>query len=155
MLSLFVPTAVMVVFVTLVIMIVMALQKPTLKERFRVIKAVYYYAISFITLIMVIGGGISLFMAASDYIVPGTSAQNFEEYKASLIKYDANGKEIQSALTEDQLQQKYNDYVALEKQKVSDNGLNNLIQSLGWIIIPGPIFLYTQRRIKEFKVEAA
>lgn len=81
------------------------------------IKAIYYYAISFITLIMVIGGGISLFYSLGDFFFPAAK----EAY----------------------------DYYASTNQ---DQALNNAIQSLGWIVIPGPIFYFTQKRIRAIKV---
>lgn len=109
-LGLFIFVAVLVSIVTFVLMIVMAGSKKTDGERLHMVKMIYYYAISFITLIMVIGGGIALFMALADVVAPPVGAS-------------------------------------------TDAAINSAIKSLGWIVIPGPIFYFTQRRIREIKVE--
>lgn len=101
-----IPVAVLVSIVTLVLMIVFASAKRTQAEKIHVIQIIYHYAIAFITLIMVIGGGISLFMALSDLVAPASD-------------------------------------------NAFDSALNDLIQSFGWIVIPGPIFLYMQKRIRK------
>jgi predicted secreted protein len=111
-LGLFIPIAVFVVIITLILMIVLSSSKKTEKEKLHMIKAIYYYAISFITLIMVIGGGIALFMAASDLVSPTDTAASAHA-----------------------------------------QALNSLVKSFGWIVIPGPIFYFTQRRIRELRAE--
>ena len=105
-----ITVGVFVTIVTLLLMIILASSKKTQGERFHMIKMIYYYAISFITLIMVIGGGIALFIALADVIAPAAGANN-------------------------------------------DAAVNSAIKSLGWIVIPGPIFYLAQRRIREIKVE--
>jgi membrane-associated HD superfamily phosphohydrolase len=98
--------------VTLILMIILASSKQTQEERFHMVKMIYYYAISFITLLMVIGGGIALFIALADVIAPAAGAD-------------------------------------------TDAAINSAIKCLGWIVIPGPIFYFTQRRIREIKIEKA
>lgn len=107
-----ITVGVLVTLLTLLLMIVLASSKKTQEERFHMIKMIYYYAVSFITLIMVIGGGIALFIALADVIAPAANAD-------------------------------------------SDVAINSAIKCLGWIVIPGPIFYFTQRRIREMKVEKA
>jgi dipeptide/tripeptide permease len=112
MLAVFIPVAVFVSIITFILMIVMSSSKKTEKEKLHMIKAIYFYAISFITLIMVIGGGISLFIAASDLVSPTDTSINAHA-----------------------------------------QALNSLVKSFGWIVIPGPIFYFTQRRIREIRAE--
>ena len=45
------------------------------------IRHFYTYLVLFATLMMVIGGGISIFMAAADLVSPPSYYQSFEEYK--------------------------------------------------------------------------
>jgi cellobiose-specific phosphotransferase system component IIC len=152
--GLLVPVAIVSSIIVLILMIVISARKNTRKERLHVIKAIYFYAISFITLIMVIGGGVALFMAASDYVSPSNYISTIDEYKTTQIKYDPTGKEVKSTLTEAQWEAKYEQYKQNEKERAKQQALNSLIKSFGWIIIPAPIFLYTQRRIREIKSEA-
>ena len=49
-----------------------------------VIRHLYTYLVLFATLMMVIGGGISIFMAAADLVSPPSYYQSFEDYKADL-----------------------------------------------------------------------
>jgi hypothetical protein len=99
------------------------------------LRAIYYYAIAFITLMMVIGGSISVFSAAADLATPGI-------YISSQADYKNMGQT-----------QKYADYVAQTKESDRKRALNSLIRSFGFIVIPGPIFLFTNRRIKEMDVK--
>lgn len=114
------------------------------------IKKVYFYLVVFTTLMMTIGGGVAAFMAIADMIAPTGYYQSFEEYKRN----DGEKLEgVQSAtefkkLTEDQIKERYDLLVAAEKERQIDRARNSLIKSLGWIIIPFPIFIYFQRRLR-------
>ena len=107
----------------------------------------YIYLILFTTLMMSIGGSVGVFMSVADYISPPNYYQTFEDYK--------NMKQLESkemekpALTEEELKESYEDTVALEKQKAKENALNQIIKSLGWIIIPLPIFVFFQRQVRK------
>jgi MFS superfamily sulfate permease-like transporter len=147
-----IPTAILSSIIVLIVMFVSAARKNTRKERLHVIKAIYFYAISFITLIMVIGGGVALFMAASDVISPATYLMSEQDYKMSNKTVDGTGKDT-STLTDAQWQEKYEAYKKTEEERAKKQALNSLVKSLGWIVIPAPIFMYTQRRIRELKSE--
>lgn len=114
------------------------------------IKKVYLYLVVFTTLMMTIGGGVAAFMAIADMVAPTGYYQSFEEYKRN----DGQKLEgVQSAtefkkLTEDQIKERYDTLVAAEKERQIDRARNSLIKSLGWIIIPFPIFIYFQRRLR-------
>lgn len=148
-----IPTAILSIIIVLIVMIVSAARKNTRKERLHVIKAIYFYAISFITLIMVIGGGVALFMAASDYVSPAaTYYMTEQDYKMNNKTVDASGKDT-TALTDAEWKAKYEAYKSTEEDRAKRQALNSLIKSLGWIVIPAPIFIYTQRRIRDLKTE--
>ena len=51
------------------------------KDEELMIRHLYTYLVLFATLMMVIGGGISIFMAAADLVSPPSHYQSFEEYK--------------------------------------------------------------------------
>ncbi|MDD2234688.1 MAG: hypothetical protein PHZ11_06455 [Desulfitobacteriaceae bacterium] len=109
------------------------------------IKKVYLYLVVFTTLMMTIGGGVAAFMAIADMVAPTGYYQTFEDYKQiSREKLDPESKN----LTEDQIKERYDMMVAGEKERQSDRATNSLIKSLGWIIIPFPIFIYFQRKLR-------
>ena len=45
------------------------------------------------------------------------------------------------------MRDKYNAIVAGERNRQVERAKNSLIKSLGWIIIPLPVFIYFQRRL--------
>jgi hypothetical protein len=148
-----IPIAIFVTMIVLILMLATAFRRKPRKEKIHMIKSIYFYAISFITLIMVIGGGVSLFMAASDYVTPATSIMNQTDWQQNQKSIDSNPENKTATLTDAQWQAKYEAYKTSQKDIVKNQALNSLVKSLGWIIIPAPIFLYTQRRIREIKVE--
>ncbi len=89
-------------------------------------------------------------MAAADIIVPTPYYQFFEEYRnGSYTKlYPADEVTIpESDLSEQELRERYDAMVAAEKEREINQAKNSLIKSLGWIIIPLPVFIYFQRRL--------
>lgn len=99
------------------------------------IRAIYHYAISFITLMMLIGGSISFFINTADYAkpVPG--------YVMTESEYQSN-----------QMNEKEKTYAAYKQKEidtVKQNGLRGMVSSLGWIIIPGGVFMFVSRRIRK------
>ncbi|HHY42737.1 MAG TPA: hypothetical protein GX514_07815 [Thermoanaerobacterales bacterium] len=113
-----------------------------------VIKNAYVYLVLFATLMMVIGGSVSAFMAAADILVPTPYYQSFEDYKRyEMERKGLTGSEDQAKLTEEELREKYDEIVKAEKQKEVLRAKNSLIKSLGWIIIPLPVFIYFQKNL--------
>lgn len=121
------------------------------EEREEMIKQIYQYAVAFITLIMVIGGGVFAFMSAADYVSPSPYYQSYEEYKDMKInnyKYEKEQTE-KVEYTEEDLQRQYEAMVEQQKENTKQRAINGLIKSLGWIIIPFPIYVVFQRRINQ------
>lgn len=112
------------------------------------IRVVYTYVILFATLMMTIGGSVAAFMAIADLASPSGYYQTFEEYKLNGVA----GK-IPSASTvgisEDNLRENYNQMIADGKKRAQDRAMNSLIKSFGWIVIPLPVFLYYQKKLKQ------
>lgn len=110
-------------------------------------KTAYVYLVLFATLMMTIGGGVGVFMAAADLVAPSGYVQSFEEYKMMRESGKLGGGE--QTLSEEELQKGYDRTVAEQQQRMEDQAKNMLIKSLGWIIIPLPVFLMFQRRLRK------
>lgn len=113
------------------------------------IRTIFIYAVMFATLMMTVGGGVSAFMAVADLVSPPAYYQSFQDYKQmrlSTQKYAGEGEANESSvLTEEELKQEYEEWIAAEQARMRQSAINRLIKSLGWIVIPFPIFLYMQR----------
>ncbi|MCL6574444.1 MAG: hypothetical protein K6T88_22655 [Bacillus sp. (in: Bacteria)] len=110
-----------------------------------VIRHLYTYLVLFATLMMVIGGGISIFMASADIVSPPSYYQSYEDYK----QIREEGK-IQSEknLSEADIRANFEQAVKDEKSRNVENAKNQLIKSLGFIVIPLPIFLFFNSKRK-------
>lgn len=114
-----------------------------------VIKNVYVYLVLFATLMMIIGGSVSAFMSAADIVAPAPYHQTFEDYKrwGGGAATKENGEEILPWENEEELRENYNAMVTSYKEMQVERAKNTLIKSLGWIVIPLPIFLFFQRLV--------
>lgn len=109
------------------------------------VRKVYVYLVLFATLMMIIGGSVAAFMAATDLIAPAPYHQTYAEFR----QFGGNDKTLNPSsqdLTEDEWMARYQNLVDAEKQRQADRAKNNLIKSLGWVIIPLPVFIFFQRR---------
>ncbi|MDP4126883.1 MAG: hypothetical protein Q8912_08075 [Bacillota bacterium] len=115
-----------------------------------VIKTVYVYLILFATLMMTIGGTVAAFMAVADIVSPPGYYQSFEEYKLQpQEKMNPNQANQQQTLSDAELKTRYDQMVSEQKSMTKQRALNSLIKSFGWIVIPLPVFLYFQNRVKK------
>lgn len=119
------------------------------REEGDVIKNIYVYLVLFATLMMTIGGTVSAFMAVADIVAPTPYYQTFEEFKLSQqeLKPRIDNETPAPALSEDELKDRYNAMVEGERNRQVDRAKNSLIKSLGWIVIPLPVFIYFQKRL--------
>lgn len=106
-----------------------------------VIRHLYTYLVLFATLMMVIGGGISIFMATADLVSPPGYYQNYEDFKQVYHDGKVPTEESQK-LSDDEIRERYDQMVKDEKNRARENAKNQIIKSLGFIVIPLPIFLY-------------
>lgn len=117
----------------------------------QMIKTVYVYLILFATLMMTIGGTVTAFMAVADIVAPPGYFQSFEQYKLQpQYKGDPNNPvNTPQNLNEAELRNRYDQMVNDEKALTQQRAINSLIKSFGWVVIPFPIFLYFQNRMKK------
>jgi hypothetical protein len=116
-----------------------------------VFRHLYTYLVLFTTLMMVIGGSISIFMAAADLISPPGYYQSFDEY-SQMKEFNPNGENIE--IDEQELREDYEQTVKEEENRRKANAMNQIVKSLGFIVIPLPIFLYFNRlRTRQSKGE--
>lgn len=117
------------------------------------IKTVYVYLILFATLMMTIGGTVAAFMAVADIVSPPPYYQSFEDFRMQSQQYKGEVSPTTpvppaSTLTEAEIKARYEQRIIDERANTKQRAINSLIKSFGWIVIPLPIFLYTQSRMK-------
>ncbi|MCP8970765.1 hypothetical protein [Ectobacillus ponti] len=130
-------------------MFVLARQKesanPAGGETDMTMKSLYYYLVLFATLMMSIGGSVGVFMSAADYVSPRPYYESFEQYK---LNTGERAVKEGGAVSQEELRQSYDAMVKAEIQRTKDGAINGIIKSLGWIIIPLPIFIYFQKQVR-------
>lgn len=111
----------------------------------------YIYLVLFTTLIMTIGGGVGVFMGVADYLSPNSYVGSYVDYKNGMgVEYDENGKEIAPTTTnEEEIKADYNQLVKEEEGRMRKEAKNTIIKSLGFIVIPFPVFLYFNTRLRK------
>lgn len=112
-----------------------------------VVRHLYIYLVLFATLMMVIGGGVSIFMATADLVSPSGYYQSYTEYKQMYQNGKVEGSKTE--LSEDELRSNYDVYLNEEKTRQKDRALNQIIKSFGFIVIPLPVFLYFNKLRKQ------
>jgi hypothetical protein len=120
------------------------------------IKTVYAYLILFATLMMTIGGTVAAFMAVADIVSPPSYYQSFEQYKLQpQYKGEPPSTTVTQAqtLSDAELKSRYDQMIIDERSNTKQRAVNSLIKSFGWIIVPLPIFLYFQSRMKKQPVQ--
>jgi hypothetical protein len=124
------------------------------------IKQIYLYLVLFVTLMMMLGGCISVYHEVTNLVNPSPYYQSFEDFKQGFGKYDrpavegSEGSETsQPEKSEEELRADYDALVKDYYDRENARAKHNLVKSLGWIIIPFPIFLFCQRRLVK-KVES-
>lgn len=122
------------------------------------IKTVYVYLILFATLMMTIGGTVAAFMAVADIVSPPSYSPSFEQYRSPSIQYKGEVAPSTSVaptqtVSDEDLKTRYAQMIIDEKAITKQRAVNSLIKSFGWIIVPLPIFMYYQRRIKQQPVQ--
>lgn len=143
---------ILIIVIPVIIIVFVLISKKQAKEEEggkNVIKTIYSYLVLFATLMMVIGGGIGIFMSTADILFPDTYYQTFEQYKKSQSIKPETGESIPDfpILSDAELRSQYDSIVQEEKNKQVNRAKNALFKSFGWVLIPLPVFLYFQRRI--------
>lgn len=120
------------------------------------LKKIYIYLVLFATLMMTIGGSVSIFMSVADLIAPNDYHQTFEEYKRMGNEFhikDPNDENKQGLeiTSDEELRLEYNEMLDERRDRMKKRIINNIIKSLGWIVIPLPVFIYFGKESKEEK----
>ncbi|WP_449619457.1 hypothetical protein [Robertmurraya sp. Marseille-Q9965] len=114
----------------------------------KMIRHLYTYLVLFATLMMVIGGGISIFMATADLVSPPAYYQSYSDFKM-MKESEKISRAGQDELTEEDLRVQYDQLIKDEEKRQKNNAVNQIIKSLGFIVIPLPIFIYFNRLRKK------
>lgn len=147
--SLMIPAAI----VAIIVFIVAGLKMESKEGGEEMIRNVFVYLVLFATLMMVIGGSVGVFMALADIVAPAPYYQTYEEYKQwGNEKVPGREGEDKPKLTEAEIKANYDAMVKAETERQTIRAKNTLIKSLGWIVIPLPVFIYFQRRISRSEV---
>lgn len=117
------------------------------------VRVVYFYLILFMTLMMTIGGSVAAFMAIADIVSPPSYYQSYSEFKdmkiANKTRYNDSGDPIPPQdINEEEILEEYQLVMKDDKERNKERAWNTLIKSFGWIIIPLPIFIFYQRKIR-------
>lgn len=111
------------------------------------IKKVFIYLVLFATLMMTIGGSVAVFMAVADIVAPAPSYyQTFEDYRRGMMRPYPE-YEGETALSEAELRERYDAMIEQQRESRIERAKNSLVKSLGWIVIPLPVFIYFQRQL--------
>lgn len=133
---------------TVLIVFIIALVSKNKGGGEEMIRHLYTYLVLFATLMMVIGGGISIFMATADLVSPPSYYQSYSDFKMMKQSEKFNNGQNQNEevkLSEEQLRAEYDQLIEDEKRRQQENAKNQIIKSLGFIVIPLPIFIYFNR----------
>ena len=144
------------VLLVLIIASVIGLRKgrgESLERGNEMIKTVYVYLILFATLMMTIGGTVAAFMAVADIVSPPPYYTSFEQFRMQPNQYKGEVAPTvpvtpAKTLSDAELRSQYDQIVTDERAITKQRAINSLIKSFGWIVIPLPIFLFTQSRMK-------
>jgi hypothetical protein len=131
--------------IVLIVFVIAVVAKNKEKAGEDMFKQLYVYLVLFATLMMSIGGAIGIFMGASDIISPSGYYQTYGDYKQS-AQYDDNGKVIK--ISEKEMRKDYKQSIQDEKERTKEQGKSTIVKSLGFIVIPLPIFFIFNRMRK-------
>ena len=87
------------------------------KDEEQMIRHFYTYLVLFATLMMVIGGGISIFMAAADLVSPPSYYQSFEDYKNFRQEVQIKEENEKEIITDEEIRASYDQVIQDEKNR--------------------------------------
>ncbi|WP_368504171.1 hypothetical protein AB3N04_19265 [Alkalihalophilus sp. As8PL] len=107
------------------------------------VRLIYYYAVMFITLVMMIGGGVAMAMNLSDLVAPSPYYYSYQDFKMnheSTPNFDKTEEELRVMYEQMQEEQ-------IEMQRTQ--AINQLLKNIAWILIPLPFFFLSRRQLKK------
>ena len=133
----------------IIVFILLAMMKWKKEGEEDVFRQLYVHLVLFATLMLSIGGGIGIFMGLSDYISPPPYYESYDSFKQMKL---VEAKDSQQTVSEEKIRAEYDWNVEDRKETVKQEAKNTMIKSLGFIVIPLPIFLYFNNgRIRDKK----
>lgn len=115
------------------------------------IRKIYAYVISFVTLMMIIGGSVGVIASFANKISPDFYYDTYSQYVSNYhTEYDDKGNS-KVTLTKPELKESYDEYVQAEKERTENSAIKGIIVSIGWIFISLPIFIWMQVKIRKEK----
>lgn len=114
---------------------------------------VYTYLVLFVTLMMLIGGSVGIFMALADIFAPTPFYMSYHDFIMRFQERPSEGAAgtYEYSLPEEEMRERYDSMVQLEQERQRNRATNSLIKSFGWVVIPLPVFLVFQRRLSASK----
>jgi hypothetical protein len=109
------------------------------------IRTVYLYLVSFVTLMMVIIGGVQGFHALGNFLYPPP------DYGPSPYLYEMKLKDTN--LTPEMIQQQVKEERARQERQNYYNQFQRVLSSVALIGVGAPVYLYHWRRIREKEAE--
>ncbi|PEP70743.1 hypothetical protein [Bacillus pseudomycoides] len=133
----------------IIVFVFLAIMKWKKEGEEDVFRQLYVHLVLFATLMLSIGGGIGIFMGLSDYISPPSYYESYNSFKKMQLMEVKNS---QQTVSEEKIRAEYDRNVEDRKATVKQEAKNTMIKSLGFIVIPLPIFLYFNNgRIRDKK----
>jgi hypothetical protein len=102
------------------------------------LKNIYVYLVLFATIMMSIGGSIGVFMGIADYLAPSVYMESYDSFYETRVRYHNHDE----PLNEDVIRTAYEMEKHEQTERYRTDAICQIIKSLGWIIIPLPVFLY-------------
>lgn len=132
------------------------------KGGFYMFRQLYVYLVLFATLMLTIAGGIGVIMNVADLISPPVYYQSFEDYKAMRtegeLKFQTTEDDSKAPttgeitqennsvkLSSSEIRKDYEAMIKTEQERAKSDAKRGIVKSLGFIIIPFPVFLYFNR----------
>jgi hypothetical protein len=134
--------------ILLIVGVLVQIRVEAKEEGADMIKRVYVYLVLFATLMMTIGGGVAAFIAVADMLAPAPPYhQTFEDFVKGMERPYNDEFPRETRFSEKELREKYDTMLLEQRESQVAKAKNSLVKSLGWIIIPLPVFICFQRRL--------
>ena len=114
------------------------------------LRSVYLYLVCFVTLIIFIIGTIFTVQKLVDVFVDGGYYyQTLEDYESRYYKFDNEGKRLDATIPNEEIKNRYEDYLALEAKRARANNIRQLASNVSAMVIGGAFWVYHWKKIKE------
>lgn len=113
-------------------------------------RSLYLYLVCLITLVIFIFGTIFTIQRSVDLLLEGEYYyQSFEDFQQRYYYYGPDGKRQEPELTQEEIQQRYDEYLAQEAIRIRNNNIRDLSYSISAMLVGGGFWFYHWKKIKE------